>query len=164
MCYSGDCCCCCESLVMIVVVVVNLSLWLLLLLWISHYDCCCVDPPYYARWRFLIYCLSQPIFTILLLNHLCLGVGVLPNHPLVCKLPSHYYLPVLNVPFPIIRQKNLFCLFVHHGIHIRNSVGILSYYPSWLTPSGSNSSFPLLSGMSSQQDISPKRVWVETPK
>ena len=35
---------------------------------------------------------------------------------------------------------------------------VLSLYPSWHAPSGSNSSLLLLGSMSSQQDISPKRA------
>ena len=103
-------------------------------------------------------------FTILHLNCFCLGVGVLPNHPLVCQLPSHHHLPVLAVPHPITRQRILFCLLVHLDIPIKIKVSILSHCPSWHAPSDSNSSFPLLGGMSSQQDISPKRVWARTPK
>ena len=40
----------------------------------------------------------------------------------------------------------------------------LSPYPSWHALSDSNSSLLLLDVMSSQQDISPKRAWVGTPK
>ena len=97
-------------------------------------------------------------------NHFCLGVsvGVLLDHPLVCQLPSHHHLPMLAVLYPITRQRNLFCLLVHRGIPIQIRVDILFYYPSWHAPSDPNSFFPLLGGMSSQQDISPKRVWAET--
>ena len=88
-------------------------------------------------------------FNISPFNHFCLGVDVFLDHPLVCQLPSHHHLLVLAVPLPITRQRKLFCLFVHHGISIRNSVGFLSYYPSWHVLSGFNSSFPILGGMSS---------------
>ena len=67
-------------------------------------------------------------------------MGVLPDHLLVCQLPSHHHLPVLAVPLPITKQRKLFCLLVHCGIPI------LSHYPSWHAPSSSNSSFPLLGG------------------
>ena len=118
-----------------------------------------------ARWRTFLYFLPWWIFTILPLNCFCLGVGVLPNHLLVCQLSSrHHYLPVLAMSHPITRQRVLFCLFAHRGIPILIRVGILSHYPSWHAPSDSNSSFPLLDGMSSQQDISPKKFWVGTPK
>ena len=104
---------------------------------------------YCARQRLLIYCLPWLVFTILSLNHFCLGVGVLLDHPLVCQLPSRHHLPVLVMPHPITRQRNLFCLFVHHGIPIRIRVGILSHYPSWHAPGDSNLPFSLLGGMSS---------------
>ena len=84
--------------------------------------------------------------------------SVLPDHPLVCQLPSHHYLPVLVVPHLITKQRVLFCLLAHCGIPIQIRVGILSHYLSWHAPSDSNSYFPLLGGMSSQQDIFPKRV------
>ena len=135
---------------------VTLSSWLVLCWW----WCCC----YCARQRLLIYYLLWLVITISPLNHSCLGVGVLLDHPLVRQLPSHHYLPVLAVPLPITRQRILFCLLIHHSIPIRNKVGILSHYPSWHASSGSNSSFPLFSGMLLQQDISLKRVWAGTPK
>ena len=40
----------------------------------------------------------------------------------------------------------------------------LSPYPSWHAPSGSNSSLLLLDGMSSQQNIFPKKAWAGTPE
>ena len=64
-------------------------------------------------------------FTILAINHFFLGVGVLPNHPLICQLSSHHHLPVLAVPFLITKQRKLFCLLVHYDIPICNSVGIV---------------------------------------
>ena len=79
-----------------------------------------------------------------------LGVSVLSDHPLVCQLLSHHHLLVLVVPHPITRQRVLFCLLAHHGIPIRIGVDILSHYLSGHAPSDSNSSFPLLDGMSSQ--------------
>ena len=88
----------------------------------------------------------------------CLDYGVLPNHSLVCQLLSHYHLHVLAVPLSITKQRRLFCLLVHRDILIHHNVGILSCYLLWHVPSGSNSSFLLLGGMSSQQDISPKRI------
>ena len=96
------------------------------------------------------------VFNILPLNHFCLSVGVLLDHPLFCQLLSHHHLPVLAMSYPITRQRNLFCLIVHHGIPIQNKVGTLSHHPSWHTPSDSNPSFPFLGGMSSQQDTYPK--------
>ena len=86
-----------------------------------------------------------------------------PDHSLVCQLPSHHHLPVLAMPHPIPKQRVLFCFLVHHGISIWIRVGTLSPYPSWHAPSDSNSSFPLLGGMSFQQEISPKGVWAWTP-
>ena len=68
-------------------------------------------------------------FSILPLNHFCLSVGVLPDHPLVCQLHSHHHLPVLVMPHPITKQRVLFCLLAHRGIHIRIKVGIFSHYP-----------------------------------
>ena len=133
-------------------------------LWFSLSGCYCCDDdivhgesPLYIAYR-------DGFFTILPFNYLCLDVGVLPDHPLVCLLPNHHHLPVLAVPLPITRQRKLFCLLVHHSILIHHSVHILFYYLLWHAPSGSNSSFPFLGGMSSQQDISPKRVWAGTPE
>ena len=71
-------------------------------------------------------------FTILAFNYFCLVQGVHLDHPLVCQLSSHHHLPMLVASLPITRQKRLFCLLAHHGI--------LSCYPSWHAPSGSNSS------------------------
>ena len=53
----------------------------------------------------------------------------------------------------------LFCLFT-----CRATVWVLflSSYPSWHAPSGPSSSLLPLGGMSSQQDISPKRAWAGT--
>ena len=93
---------------------------------------------------------TMTFFTILAFNYFCLDLGVLPNHLLVCQLLGHHHLLVVAVPPPITRQRKLFYLLVHRGILIHNSVGILSCYPSWHAPSVSNSSFPLLGGMSSQ--------------
>ena len=84
------------------------------------------------------------------------------DHPLVCQLPNHHHLLMLVVLHPIPKQRVLFCLLAHRGILIRIRVNILSHYPSWHAPSDFNSSFYLLGGMLSQQDISPKRVWVGT--
>ena len=86
-------------------------------------------------------------FTILPLNYFCLGVGVLPDHQLVCQLLCHHHLPMLAMPHPIIGQRNLFCLLVHRDIHIRIRVDILSHYPSFHAPNDSNSSFSLFVGM-----------------
>ena len=115
---------CCDTVTLIVIVVAVLMMLL-----------CMTEAPYI---------LPTMIGTISPFNHFCLDVGVLPNHPLVCQLPSHHHVPVLAVPHPITRQRILFCLLVHCGIPIRNRVGILSHYPSWHAPSGSNSSFYLL--------------------
>ena len=73
---------------------------------------------------------------------------------------SHHHLPVLAVPLPSARQRRLFCLLACYGFstHYSVCVCVLSLYPSWHAPSGSISSLLLLGGMSSQQDISPKRV------
>ena len=114
----------------------------------------------FCAWRrTLLYYLPWWVFTISPLNWFCLGVGVFPSHILVCQLPSYHHLPILAVPHPITRQKVLFCLLAHCDIPLWIRVDILSHYLSWHTPSDSNSSFPLLGGMSSQQDISPKIVW-----
>ena len=78
--------------------------------------------------------------------------------PLVRQSLNHHHLPVLAVPFLITRQKRLFCLFVCRGTFTYYGVSVFSLYPSWHTPSGSSSSLLLLSGMSSQQDISTKRA------
>ena len=82
-----------------------------------------------------------------------------PCQPLTGRqLFSHHHLPMLAVPLPSIRQRRLFCLFACHGFSTRYDVCAFSLYPSWHAPSGSNSSLLLLGGMSSQQDISPKRT------
>ena len=82
-----------------------------------------------------------------------------PCRPLlVCQLSSHHHLPMLAVPLPITSQRRLFCLLAHRGILFHHGVGILSCYPSWHAPSDSNSSLLLLGSMSSQQDISLKKL------
>ena len=53
----------------------------------------------------------------------------------------------------------LFCLFTCLATVW---VLFLSSYPSWHAPSGPSSSLLPLGGMSSQQDISPKRAWAGT--
>ena len=111
---------------------------------------CVLIIPHCAQRRLLLYCLLWSIFTILPIDRFCLGVGVLPDHPLVCQPPNQHHLPMLAVPYPITRQRVLFCLFAHCGILIRIRVGIFSHYPSWNASSDSNSFFPILGGMSSQ--------------
>ena len=131
---------CSYSCVIVVIVVV-------VMLWISPYDCCCVDNLTIHD-KVLYTTCHDRFFTILPLNHFCLGVGVLSNHPLVCQLSNHHHLPVLPMSHSITRQRKLFCLLIHRGIPIQNKVDILSHYPSWHAPSDSNSSFSLLGGMS----------------
>ena len=40
------------------------------------------------------------------------------DHPLVCRLLSHHYLPVLAV-LPFLDKRVLFCFLTHRGIPIR---------------------------------------------
>ena len=130
------------SCVIVVTVVV-------VMLWISCYDCCSIDYPTVHDEGSLYTACRGWFFTISPFNHFCLSVGVLLDHPLVCQLPSHHHLPVLAVSLPITKQRKLLCLPIHRDILIWNKVGILSHYPSWHAPNGSNSPFPLLGGMSS---------------
>ena len=138
VCYSGDCCycCCCESLVMIVVMLMI--------------PLCMVEAPYIL-----------PVVTSFLLFHpltttfVWVWMSFQITHQFVSCLATTTYL-CKSCRFPLPDKKKLFCLLVHRGIPIRNNVGILSYYPTWYASNDSNSSFPLLGGMSSQQDISPK--------
>ena len=111
---------------------------IVVILWISRYDCCSVDDPtVHGRGSFYTTCCDW-IFTISPFNHFCLGVGVLPDHQLVCQLPNHHHLPMLAMPLLITRKRKLFCLIIHRGILIRNKVGTLPHYPSWHAPSSSN--------------------------
>ena len=120
---------CCNSLLLVTIVVMILL--------------CTARPPFYTTCR-------DWFFTFLPFNYFCLDLNVLPDHPLVCQLPNHHHLPVLAVPFSITRQRRLFWLLVHRGIFIHHSACILSCYPSWHAANGSNSSFLLFGGMSSQ--------------
>ena len=82
-----------------------------------------------------------------------------PCRPLTSRqLFNYHHLLVLAVLPPFARQRRLFCLFACRGFSTHYSVCAFSLYPSWHAPSGSNSSLLLLGGMSSQQDISPKRT------
>ena len=138
VCYSGDCCCCCESLVMIVAV-------LMILL-------CTTEVPYIlpAVTSFLPF---HPLTTFVQVWISFQITYWFVNYP---ATTIYLYWPCL----PITKQRKLFSFlfYLFTVAFFRNSVVILSYYPSWHAPSGSNSSFPLLGGMSSQWDISPKRV------
>ena len=120
---------------------------------------------HYAQLRPLLYCLPWQVFTILPLNHFCPGIGVLPKPPigLSAAQPSPLTCASRATSHSQIKESH-FVFFAHHGIPIRIRVGILSYYLSWHASSDSNLSFPLLGGMSSQQDISPKKVWAGTPE
>ena len=82
------------------------------------------------------------------------GLGVLVNH--------HWS---VCVPLPITRQRKtiLFVCLPWHPFLLWSGC-LLSPYPSWHAPSGSNSVLLLLGGMSSQQDTSPKRARAGTPK
>ena len=82
-----------------------------------------------------------------------------PYRPLTRhQLFNHHHLFVLAVPLHSARQRRLFCMFACCGFTTHYNVCALSLYPSWHTPSGSNLSLLLLGGMSSQQDISPKKA------
>ena len=82
------------------------------------------------------------------------GLGVLANH--------HWS---VCVPLPIAKQRKtiLFVCLPWHPFLLWSEC-LLSPYPSWYTPSGSNSTLLLLGGMSFQQNTSPKRVRVGTSK
>ena len=82
------------------------------------------------------------------------GLGVLANHYwFVC------------VPLPIARQRKtiLFVCLPWHPLLLWYGC-LLSPYPLWHAPSGSNTALLLLGGMSSQQDTSPKRAHARTSK
>ena len=82
-----------------------------------------------------------------------------PYRPLTGhQLFNHHHLFVLAVPLHSARQRRLFCMFACCGFTTHYNVCALFPYPSWHTPSGSNLSLLLLGGMSSQQDIPPKRA------
>ena len=82
------------------------------------------------------------------------GLGVLADH--------HWS---VCVPLPIARQKEtiLFVCLPWHPFLLWSGC-LLSPYPSWHAPNGSNSALLLLGGMSSQQDTSPKRAQAGTSK
>ena len=126
---------------------------------------CSVLPLFCAQLIPLLYYLPCWVFTILhRLTTFVLEWVLFLDHPLVCQLSSHHHLLVLAVPHLIPKQRVLFCFPVHRGIPIRIKVGILSYYLSWHAPSYSNSSFPLLGGISSQYDISPQKSLNRNPR
>ena len=79
------------------------------------------------------------------------GLGVLADH--------HWFICV-GCATLTTRQRGLFCLFVCCDILTCYGVSALSLslYPLWHAPSGSHLPLLLLGGMSSQQDISPKRA------
>ena len=82
------------------------------------------------------------------------GLGVLvDHHQSVC------------VPLPIARQRKtiLFVCLPQYPFLLWFGC-LLSPYPSWHAPSGSNLTLLLLGGMSSQRDTSPKRAQVGTSK
>ena len=88
-----------------------------------------------------------------------------PQQPLssLGVLADHHW--SIYMPLPIARQKKtilFFCLPWHP--FLLWSGCLLSSYPSWHAPGGSNSTLLLLGGMSSQQDTSPKRARVGTSK
>ena len=57
------------------------------MLWFFHCDCCYDDDPTVHGGGSLYTACRDWFFTISSFNHFCLGVGVLPDHPLVCHLP-----------------------------------------------------------------------------
>ena len=89
--------------------------------------------------------LEQPFFSL----------GVLADHLLVCQPPP------LTCDGHDTRQRRLFCLFTCHATMWVLS---LSFYTSWHAPSGPSSSLLPLGGMSSQQDVFPKRARARTPE
>ena len=99
---------CCDSLVEVIITVIVIPLTV-------HGK----DPLYNTcRDQLLLF---QPLTTFVWAKCPC-------RSPLVCKLPSHHYLPVLAVPFLITRQRRLFCLFVCHDTLTCYGVGALSLF------------------------------------
>ena len=82
------------------------------------------------------------------------GLGVLANH--------HWF---VCVPLSIARQRKtiLFVCLPWHPLLLWYGC-LLSPYPLWHAPSGSNTALLLLGGMSSQQDTYPKRTHARTSK
>ena len=96
----------------------------------------------YVVTRFYYFSLQPPLS----------GLGVLADH--------HWF---VCVPLPITRQRKiilLVCLPWHPSLLWCGC--LLSPFPFWHVPSGSNSALLLLGGMSSQQDTSAKRAWART--
>ena len=122
----------------------------------------CSVTPLRVQLRLLLYCLPWQVFTILPLNSFCPGMGVLPrpSTDLSAAQLTTYLCWSCCIAFP--NKRVLFCFLAHCGIPIQIRVDILSHYPPWHAPSDSNSSFPLLGGMSFQQDISLERAWAGT--
>ena len=123
---------------------------------------CCYAIPYYA-WLSPFYTTCHTchdwIFTILPLNRFCLDVGVLSRPP--TSLSTAQPLPPLTCAShatPHSQTKSLILFSCSLCIPIWIRMDIFSYYPQWHASRDSNPSFPFLGGMSSQQDISPKRV------
>ena len=109
----------------------------------------CSVTPLRVQLRLLLYCLPWQVFTILPLISFCPGMGVLPRPS--TDLSAAQLLPLICAGHAASHSQTkrvLFCFLAHCGIPIQIKVDILSHYPSWHAPSDSNSSFPLLGGMS----------------
>ena len=125
----------------------------------SPFLCSSLFCPYYAQLRpfFIlpvvmgIYCfVSKPLLS----QYSCPSQTT--HWSVGCPTITTYLYWPCHISFP--NKRVLFCFLAHRGILIQIRVGIFSYYPLWHAPSDSSLSFSLLSGMSSQQDISPKRA------
>ena len=98
-----------------------------------------------------IYCLA--------LNCLCLvWVSLLTTHWSSVVQPPPITRAGYAIPLCQTKKAILFVCLLWLFLLVTMCVLSLSLYPSWHAPGGSNSSLFLLGGMSSQQDISPKRI------
>ena len=90
-------------------------------------------------------------FTILAINHFCLVRVSLPTTHWFVSYPATttYLCWLCHSPLP--DKEGYFVCFLTMAFSLAT--------PQWCVPSGSSLSFLLLGGMSSQQDITLKRIW-----
>ena len=118
------------------------------------------DAPSAVHGKGPLYSVCRSDFTILAFNNLCL---VWVSLPITYWIVSHSAtITYLCWPCHQTKKTILFVCLSWHSYLLRCGCS-LSFYPSWHTLSGPNLSLLPLGGMSSQEDISPKRAWAGTP-
>ena len=111
------------------------------------------DPPFRARQGPFYSAYRDQCFTTLPLNRLCLVWAYLPTTKgFVC------------VSHPCQTQTGLFHSLVRRSTLTCHSINALSLYPQGMHLAVPPSTLPLLGGLSSQQDVPPKRAWAGAAK